>query len=93
LSANIDLFLYCPHDIGECNCRKPDIGLFLEAERFFDVDKSQSYMIGDRESDIAAGRDYGVKTILIGAHHSLADLCCKTLYEAVQVVLEGRGSV
>lgn len=85
--ANIDYFLYCPHEIGECNCRKPDIGLFLAAERLFDVDKSHSYMVGDSESDIIAGHDFGVKTVFIGDHSSLADICCKSLYEAVQIIL------
>jgi histidinol-phosphate phosphatase family protein len=84
---NIDLFLYCPHEIGECNCRKPEIGLFLAAERLFDVDKSHSYMIGDSESDIAAGHNFGVKTIFIGDYNCLSDICCKSLYEAVQIIL------
>lgn len=89
--ANIDFFLYCPHEIGECNCRKPGIGLFLASERLYDVDKSHSYMIGDSESDIVAGRNFGVNTIYIGGYNSLADICCKSLYEAVQIVLaEGR---
>lgn len=86
-SANIDCFLYCPHEIGECNCRKPDIGLFLATERLYDVDKSHSYMIGDSESDIVAGHNFGAKTVFIGGYNSLADICCKSLYEAVQIVL------
>ena len=85
--ANIDCFLYCPHEIGKCNCRKPDIGLFLAAERLYDVDKSHSYMIGDSESDIVAGNNFGVKTVFVGGYNSLADICCKNLYEAVQAVL------
>jgi HAD superfamily hydrolase (TIGR01662 family) len=85
--ANIDLFLYCSHEIGECNCRKPDIGLFLRAERLYDIDKSHSYMIGDSESDILAGYNFGVKTVFIGRDNSLADICCENLYEAVQIIL------
>ncbi|MBL4934677.1 HAD family hydrolase [Clostridium sp. YIM B02515] len=85
--TNIDLFLYCPHEIGECNCRKPGIGLFLAAEKLFNVDKSHSYMIGDSDSDIAAGHNFGVKTIFIGDYNNLADICCKSLYEAVQIIL------
>ncbi|MCX7922552.1 MAG: HAD family hydrolase [Clostridia bacterium] len=87
--ANIDCFLYCPHETGKCNCRKPDIGLFLAAERLFEVDKIHSYMIGDSESDIIAGKNYGVKTVFIGEYNSLADVCCKSLYEAVQIILKG----
>jgi D-glycero-D-manno-heptose 1,7-bisphosphate phosphatase len=91
--ANIDFFLYCPHDIGECNCRKPEIGLFLAAERLLDVDKLHSYMIGDSESDIASGHNFGVKTVFIGDHNSLAHICCKSLYEAVQIILARGGCV
>lgn len=88
--ANIDYFLYCPHEVGECSCRKPEIGLFLAAERLFDIDKLNSYMIGDSESDIIAGHNFGVKTVFIGNHNSLADICCSSLYEAVQIILAGR---
>lgn len=70
----IDAFYYCPHHplhgIGEykvvCHCRKPDIGMFEMAEKDFAVDKSRSYMIGDKELDIEAGHNYGVESILVG---------------------------
>jgi len=88
--ANIDCFFYCPHEIGECNCRKPDIGLFLEAESLYEIDKSLSYMVGDSESDIVAGINFGVKTVFVDGYCSLADICCKNLYEAVQVILNQR---
>lgn len=64
--AHIDGIYICPHNYGECHCRKPDIGLFLQAEKDWMIDKSRSYCIGDFESDIRAGINYGVKTILIG---------------------------
>ncbi|MCI8513500.1 MAG: D-glycero-beta-D-manno-heptose 1,7-bisphosphate 7-phosphatase [Lachnospiraceae bacterium] len=71
--AHIDAFFYCPHHpekgIGkykkECGCRKPGIGMFLQAEEFFDVDKENSWMIGDKHADIEAGKNYGVRTILV----------------------------
>lgn len=53
----------CPHDYGQCTCHKPNIGLFLQAERNFEIDKAASWMIGDTASDIEAGRRYGVRTI------------------------------
>ena len=70
----IDAFYYCPHHplhgIGEykvvCHCRKPDTGMFEMAEKDFVVDKSRSYMIGDKELDIEAGHNYGVESILVG---------------------------
>ncbi len=72
--GSIDGFYYCPHHpvhgIGEyktvCRCRKPDIGMFEMAEKDFRVDKSRSYMIGDKELDIQAGHNYGVESILVG---------------------------
>lgn len=74
LGAEIDLFFYCPHHpehgIGKykksCHCRKPDIGMFEQAERYFQVDKAHSWMIGDKLIDIEAGRNYGVGTVLLG---------------------------
>lgn len=53
----------CPHEEGTCTCRKPDIGLFLQAEHDFDIDKKKSWMIGDSDSDVEAGRRYEIRTI------------------------------
>lgn len=63
--ANIDLFLFCPHDYGQCNCRKPDIGLFQKAENFFEINKTESWMIGDSFTDIVAGTAYGINSLRI----------------------------
>ena len=65
-NAYIEDIFVCSHDIGKCSCRKPDIGLFLQAEERHDIDKSKSFMIGDSESDILAGMRYGIKSILFG---------------------------
>lgn len=58
---------YCPHNPGEkCECRKPGPGMILDAAKQYDVDIAQSWMIGDKESDINAGQNAGVKeTILV----------------------------
>ncbi len=61
--ARIDGVYVCPHEAGTCTCRKPEIGLFLQAERDFAIDKPSSWMVGDSDSDVAAGRRYGVRTI------------------------------
>ena len=74
LGAGIDYFFYCPHHPvcgqgiykKECRCRKPDTGLFEMAEQVLQVDKSRSWMIGDKWSDVEAGKNYGVYTILVG---------------------------
>ena len=62
--AHIDGIYVCPHDYGQCTCRKPEIGLFLQAERDFPIDKAASWMVGDSDTDVEAGRRYGVRTIL-----------------------------
>lgn len=62
--AHVDGIYVCPHEEGECDCRKPEIGLFLRAEKDFPIDKSRSFMVGDSKSDVKAGMRYGVRTIL-----------------------------
>ena len=60
----IDAFYYCPHHpefSGECNCRKPNPGMLLQAAEALNIDCSQSLMIGDRISDVNAGRNAGCK--------------------------------
>lgn len=72
--AWIDAFYYCPHHpehgIGAyrkaCRCRKPDTGMFEMAEQEYKIDKKHSYMIGDKRIDVQAGRNYGIKSILVG---------------------------
>lgn len=69
----VDAIYYCPHhpDKGfegerpeykfDCNCRKPKPGLLLQAAKDWNIDLSQSYMIGDSERDVAAGNAAGCK--------------------------------
>lgn len=54
---------YCPHhpDItGPCACRKPEPGMILRAVNEFDLDISSCILVGDRESDLEAGRRAGI---------------------------------
>jgi D-glycero-D-manno-heptose 1,7-bisphosphate phosphatase len=93
--ARLDAIYYCPHDHGECNCRKPDIGLFEQARKDFpEVNADNSVVIGDSLSDIQAGRQLGIRTIFIegepdrqqaGAQTaaSLADEVAASLLQAV----------
>lgn len=71
-NAVIDAFYYCPHHPNgkgkykiECNCRKPKTGLFEKAVSDFRVDVTKSYLIGDKASDIEAGKRVGMETILV----------------------------
>ncbi len=64
--ARLDAIYYCPHDVGECQCRKPDIGLFEQACKDFPRASAQnSVVIGDSLSDLQAGQRLGMKTIFI----------------------------
>lgn len=54
----------CPHHpeiSGVCSCRKPEPGMFLEAQREFDIDLKNSILVGDKESDIEAGVAAGIR--------------------------------
>ena len=76
--AYLDAIYYCPHHPhkgyeGErpelkidCDCRKPKAGMLLKAAEDFNIDLSQSWMIGDGENDVKAGINAGCKTVLIG---------------------------
>ncbi|WP_443946724.1 D-glycero-alpha-D-manno-heptose-1,7-bisphosphate 7-phosphatase [Pedobacter sp. AW1-32] len=66
--AEIAAFYYCPHHPtvgGECKCRKPLPGMILDAIDMFDIDPTQSIMIGDKPRDVEAANAAGVKGILI----------------------------
>ena len=97
--ATIDGFFYCPHDKGECDCRKPLAGLFDQARaRFPQITAETSVMIGDSLSDIEFGHRQGIRTIFIEgnperrkpggeAAAELADMRFGSLPEAVDAIL------
>jgi D-glycero-D-manno-heptose 1,7-bisphosphate phosphatase len=61
-----DSFHYCPHAPGEdCTCRKPLPGMLDEARKMFSLDLARSWMVGDKVSDIAFGRQGGLGAILV----------------------------
>lgn len=74
-------FFYCYHHPdstlrpfgGPCLCRKPSPHFLLTAAAIYRVDLGQSWMIGDRRSDIACGNRAGVQTILIAPPSAEAD--------------------
>jgi len=54
---------YCPHHpeiSGSCTCRKPNPGMIKQAEKEFDLDIENSILIGDKISDIEAGKNAGI---------------------------------
>ena len=70
--GRIDAVYFCPHRAEEgCGCRKPADGLIRKAiedfrEKGILIDTERSYMIGDSDSDIAAGLKAGLRGIRIG---------------------------
>ncbi|HEX5710165.1 MAG TPA: D-glycero-beta-D-manno-heptose 1,7-bisphosphate 7-phosphatase [Sulfuricurvum sp.] len=63
LGVTITHIYHCPHHEsidGACECRKPEPGMFLEAQKKYDVDMKHSVMIGDNERDIEAALKAGV---------------------------------
>lgn len=61
-----DDWFICPHDLHEkCGCRKPGIGMIIEAKKKYGLDLSACWVIGDRLTDISAGKNAGCKTILV----------------------------
>lgn len=90
----IDAIEACYHgqDAG-CGCRKPEAGMLYDASRVLDIDLSASYMIGDRWSDIVAGRKAGCYTVFIDFGYREpcqveAHRAVRTLNEAVTAVLD-----
>jgi D-glycero-D-manno-heptose 1,7-bisphosphate phosphatase len=97
--AKIDGFYVCPHNLGECNCRKPLPGLFEQAAADFPgITSATSVMIGDSLVDMEFGKRLGIQTILIDDRtedrasdaekaRKIADACCASLSEAVNWIL------
>ena len=63
---NLDDFFVCMHDtLDGCNCRKPKPGMILKGVEKWNIDLSNSYLIGDRFKDIDAGEKVNCKTIFM----------------------------
>lgn len=73
---------YCPHypDItGPCECRKPGTLLIENAIKDFDIDRTQSFMIGDGARDIEAAERAGIKGVKIEKNESIVPYCKQIL--------------
>lgn len=92
--AYVDAIYYCPHhphrgypgEVAElkidCGCRKPKPGLLLQAAEDYNIDLTKSWMIGDSENDVQAGRAAGCRTMRIGENGSAS------LLDAVEHIME-----
>ena len=97
--AYLDGIYYCPHHPHkgfdgevfelkvECECRKPKPGMLLKAANEFNIDLSHSWMIGDGENDIKAGKSAGCRTVLLGSDDYGQDMTAASLLQAVNQIL------
>lgn len=97
--AYIDGLYYCPHHPHkgyegerpelkiECECRKPKPGMLIKAAEDFNIDLEKSWMVGDGENDILAGKNAGCKTVLIGSRDYRQDCTVSSLKEFVDKML------
>ena len=104
--AYVDAIYYCPHHSEakieayriDCDCRKPKPGMLKRAEKDLNLDLKQSFLVGDKTSDIEAGYRADCKTILVLTGHGSdelkkntnmnikADYILKDLYTASQMI-------
>lgn len=104
IGAHIDAIYYCPHHPEakidkyriDCDCRKPKNGMLKMAEKNMDIDVKQSFIVGDRLSDIEAGISVDCKTILVKTGHGVqslerdaitCDYITNDLYDAVERII------
>ena len=106
--AKLDAIYYCAHhpSVGEapyrfdCDCRKPKPGLISRAAQDFDIALNESWMVGDRYSDIELARNAGVSSAFVLSGYGRGewehqrsgwtekpDLVAKNLFEAVHLIV------
>jgi D-glycero-D-manno-heptose 1,7-bisphosphate phosphatase len=91
--ATIDAVYYCPHDYQPpCDCRKPQPGMLLDAARDHNIELNTSWMIGDSDHDVQAGRSAECNTALIAAdgqsNQARADIVATSLLDATQQIFQ-----
>jgi D-glycero-D-manno-heptose 1,7-bisphosphate phosphatase len=89
----VDAILACFHDQAEkCNCRKPKPGMLFEAAEELRIDLAESYMVGDRASDVEAGAAAGCRTVFIDLDYiekkpAAPTYTARSITEAVDFIL------
>ena len=101
--AYLDGIYFCPHhphkgyegEIPElkfdCDCRKPKAGMLLKAAEELNIDLSRSWMVGDGENDILAGKAAGCRTALIGEGDFGQDMTVDSLLAFAERFAEEEG--
>ena len=106
--AYVDRLYYCPHHTdngfeGEvkalkfnCDCRKPKIGMFMQAEKDLNINLKKSWVIGDSTRDILAAKNAGMRSVLVQTGHAgkdesykvKPDFIAEDLGVAVQMIMQ-----
>ncbi|MCK5534012.1 HAD-IIIA family hydrolase [bacterium] len=107
--AYLDAVYYCPHhpDVGkgsyrqDCNCRKPGTGMLEKGRKEFNIDLRQSFIVGDKISDVKWGHKVGAKSVMVLTGYGKGeyqfqrqdwdeqpDYIADDLYEAVKWILK-----
>lgn len=80
----LDAAYFCPHAPDDaCSCRKPSPEMLVSAARERSLDLSRSVMVGDKASDVEAGRAAGCKTVLYGTDARIAADLVTTSWSAI----------
>lgn len=80
---------FCPHKPKSgCACRKPNSKMIIDLARKYGIELSKSYMVGDTDTDIQAGKKAGTKTVYLGISDPLADAIFSNLPAAVDWIIE-----
>lgn len=89
--AHLDAAFCCPHAHGSCGCRKPAPGMLYRAAEEYGLALRLAVMVGDSDSDVAAGQAAGTQTILVNARCPVSldstAFVLKDLAEAVDLIL------
>lgn len=93
----LDGLYFCPHHPDDgCDCRKPRLGLVRQAVKNHGINLEESFFVGDKTSDVKAGKDAGCKTFLVktgyAGHDKLyyvePDFVVSDLLEATNIILK-----
>jgi D-glycero-D-manno-heptose 1,7-bisphosphate phosphatase len=78
---------FCPHKPDEnCNCRKPKIGMIEDILKKYDIDLKQSWLIGDKKSDIQTAYNIGIKnTIQVKSGHYFNHTIAKFVIDSLNL--------
>jgi transaldolase len=97
-SLPVDDIRMCTHRQDEaCDCRKPKPGMLLAASKELGIDLDRSFMIGDRKSDIEAGKAAGCKTVFVDLDYTAeekandANWVVRSVSQAIDHIIKDKG--